>query len=164
LARCLLIGCGCRGQSLARELVRRGHAVRGTTREPSRTGAIEAAGAEPFLGDPDRVSTLARALDHVSVACVLLGSAGGSAQDVAALHGSRLQMLLQRTLDTTVHGVVYEAVGSVEAAILDRGAEIVREACVRSRIPYALLTADPGDHAVWVGAAAGAVDQLLGAT
>ena len=49
MARCLIIGCGCRGQMLARALVERGHAVRGTTRQPERVRDIEAAGAEPAV-------------------------------------------------------------------------------------------------------------------
>ena len=77
MARCLIIGCGCRGQMLARALVGQGHAVRGTTRRPERAAEILAAGAEPVVGDPDRLGTLVGALDHVSVAMILLGSARG---------------------------------------------------------------------------------------
>ena len=36
VARVLIVGCGCRGQALARELRAAGHAVRGTTRDPAR--------------------------------------------------------------------------------------------------------------------------------
>ena len=36
----LIIGCGGRGQALARDLVAAGHAVRGTTRSSARGGAI----------------------------------------------------------------------------------------------------------------------------
>ena len=79
MARCLIIACGCRGRGLARKLVGQGHAVRGTTRSPAGLAAIEAAGAEGLLGDPDVVGTLVRSFEHVSVACVLLGSAVGSA-------------------------------------------------------------------------------------
>ena len=60
--------------------------MRGTTRDPARRGAIEAAGAEPFVGDPDLVATLAPALEHVGVACLLLGSATGAPEHLAALH------------------------------------------------------------------------------
>ena len=34
MARVLIVGCGGRGQALARELAAAGHAVRGTTRSP----------------------------------------------------------------------------------------------------------------------------------
>jgi 3-hydroxyisobutyrate dehydrogenase-like beta-hydroxyacid dehydrogenase len=47
LARVLIVGCGCRGQALARELRAAGHAVRGTTRDAGKVAAIAAAGAEP---------------------------------------------------------------------------------------------------------------------
>jgi hypothetical protein len=159
--RCLIIGCGCRGRALARELRAGGHAVRGTTRNPSRRGEIEAAGAEAFVGDPDLVGTLAPALEHVGVACVLLGSAVAPREQLAALHGTRLDMLLERMLDTTVRGVVYEAAGSIDSEILRHGAERVRYACERSLIPYVLLSADPSDHTAWLRDAGAAVQQAL---
>lgn len=163
MARCLIIGCGCRGRSLARALHSGGYAIRGTTRDPNNRGRIEAAGAEPFVGDPNLVGTLAGAVDHVSVACILLGSAVGSAAQLTALHGSRLEMLLARMLDTTVRGVVYEAAGSVGPATLRTGATIVGTTCEGSSIPYELLAADPRQHASWLHAAADAVERLLGA-
>jgi nucleoside-diphosphate-sugar epimerase len=161
MARCLIIGCGCRGRSLARELIATGNAVRGTTRHPARAAEIEAIGAEAVVGDPDVVATLARSLEHVSVACVLLGSAHGSAEHLAALHGTRLEMLLTRMLDTTVRGIVYEAAGSVDRAVLDAGAALVRERCEDSRIPYALLNADPADSSAWTSAAVRGVESVL---
>jgi uncharacterized protein YbjT (DUF2867 family) len=158
LARCLIIGCGCRGQALTRELVARGHAVRATTRDPAHVPAIEAAGAEAIVGDPDRVATVAPAFEHVGVAVILLGSAAGSAETLSDLHGSRLDMLLLRMLDSTVRGIVYEAVGSVDSSILAAGAERVRAFCDGSRIPYALLDAYGGE---WPTGAADAVDEVL---
>ena len=89
---------------------------------------------------------------------VLLGSAVASREALAALHGSRLDMLLLRMLDSTVRGIVYEAVGTVDASILDAGAERVRAFCEGSRIPYALL--DDEDSA-WPEAAADAVESVL---
>ena len=161
MARCLIIGCGCRGRELTARLRQAGHAVRGTTRDPTRRAAIEAAGAEPFLGDPDRVATIAPALDHVGVMCLLLGCATGPPERLAALHGTRLEMLLQRMLDTTVRAVVYEAAGTVDADVLSAGAQRVRRACERSLIPYVLLGADPHDHAAWAAEAADAVQRAL---
>jgi uncharacterized protein YbjT (DUF2867 family) len=161
LARCLIIGCGCRGRLLAGELLTRGHAVRGTSRSAAGVAAIEGAGAEAVLGDPDRVGTLAAALDRVTVACALLGSAAGSPAQLAALHGTRLDMLLTRMIDTTVRGVVYEAAGTVDPGVLADGAALVRARCEDSRIPYVLLRADPIDHERWVAAAAAAVQSSL---
>jgi len=161
MARCLIVGCGCRGLALTRSLRAAGHAVRGTTRDPGRRAEIEAAGAEAYVGDPDRVATLGSALAQVGVACLLLGSASGTDVQLAALHSTRLDMLLERMLDTTVRGIVYETVGTVGPALLDAGAQRVRHACERSLIPYVLLDADPGDHAAWVQQAGGAVERAL---
>ncbi|MFZ0042213.1 MAG: NAD(P)H-binding protein [Solirubrobacteraceae bacterium] len=161
MARCLIVGCGCRGLELTRRLRAEGHAVRGTTRRPQRASEIEAAGAEAFVGDPDRVATLAPALAHVGVACLLLGSATGTQEQLAALHGTRLEMLLERMLDTTVRGIVYEEVGSVDPGLLREGAARVRHACERSLIPYVLLDADPADRGAWPDAAAAAVGHAL---
>jgi uncharacterized protein YbjT (DUF2867 family) len=158
VARCLIIGCGSRGQALTRELVARGHAVRATTRDPDRVAAIEAAGAEAIVGDPDRVATVAPAFEHVGVAVILLGSATGSPESLAALHGSRLDMLLLRMLDSTVRGIVYEATGSVDPSILGAAAERVRAFCEDSRIPYVLLD---GEDVGWPAGPADAVELLL---
>jgi nucleoside-diphosphate-sugar epimerase len=161
LARCLIIGCGCRGLSLAVRLGADGHTVRGTTRDRTRAQAIEAAGVDPYIGDPDRVATLAPALDHVTVACILLGSAAGSPERLAALHGTRLDMLISRMLDTTVRGIVYEGSGTVDGDVLREGARHVLAACEASMIPCALIEADPADHRRWLSDAQAAVNGLL---
>lgn len=147
--------------ALARELRAAGHAVTGTTRDPARCAEIEAAGAQPHVGDPDRVATIAPAFAHVGVALVLLGSAEGTRPELAALHGTRMEMLLERMLDTTVRAIVYERAGSVPEELLAAGAERVRYACERSLIPYGWLDADPADHPAWLAAAVAAVDQGL---
>ena len=162
MARCLIIGCGCRGHFLARALIDQGHAVRGTTRVEQRLASIQAAGVDPFLGDPDRVATITAAFEHVSVACVLLGRASGGRDRIEALHATRLRMLLARMLDTTVHGVVYEVAGTVDPGVLRRGAQIVAETCAESHTSYALLDVDPGVPKVWLRAATGAVASVLG--
>ena len=113
------------------------------------------------MGDPDVIATLARSFEHVSLACILLGSAVGGPEQLAALHGTRLEMLLTRMVDTTVRGVVYEAVGSVDRALLEAGAALVRERCGDARIPFGLLRADPADPGAWTGAAVDAVTRTL---
>lgn len=123
---------------------------------------IAAAGVEPHVGDPDRVATLAPALDHVTVACILLGSATGPPERIAALHGTRLAMLMTRILDTTVHGIVYESAGGAADDVLRTGAAHVAAACEGSLIPYVLLDADPSDHEQWLGEAHRAVNLILG--
>jgi uncharacterized protein YbjT (DUF2867 family) len=141
VARVLIVGCGCRGRELARTLVAAGHAVRGTTRDPARVDAIAAAGAEPYLGDPDRIGTLMDALTGVSVLVWLFGDVPD-----ADLHGGRLRMLFEKLVDTPVRGVVYEA-GTAA------GAAIARDAAERWRMPVEIVT---------TGGAREAVDRLLG--
>jgi nucleoside-diphosphate-sugar epimerase len=162
VARVLIVGCGCRGQALARELVAAGHAVRGTTRDPARFEAIRAAGAEPYQGDPDRIATLMDALTGVTVVCWLMASASGDAESVFALHDGRLRMLWEKLVDTPVRGVVYESAGTVDAAALVRGEAVARVSHETWRIPLEYLAADPADHAAWVAAGRTAVDRLLG--
>jgi 3-hydroxyisobutyrate dehydrogenase-like beta-hydroxyacid dehydrogenase len=158
LARCLIIGCGCRGLLLARELVRRGHPVRATTRDPLRVQQLAERGVEGVVADPDRIATLIPALEHVGAVGILLGSAVGTPEALAALHSTRLEMLLLRMLDTTVRGVVYEAVGTVDPAILAAGGERVRSFCDESRIPYELLD---DARLRWPADAADAIDRVL---
>ena len=142
MARVLIVGCGCRGRSLARALVAGGHAVRGTTRDPARAAAIAEAGAEPYVGDPDRIGTLMGALAGVTVICWLLGPA--PAPD---LHDGRLRMLFEKLVDTPVRGVVYER-GS------PAGEAIARDAAERWQIPVEVIA--PGADA------SAAVHRLLG--
>jgi nucleoside-diphosphate-sugar epimerase len=161
VARVLIVGCGCRGQALARGLTAAGHAVRGTTRDPARTAPIAAAGAEPYVGDPDRIGTLMDALPGVAIVCWLLGTASGDPERVAALHDGRLRMLCEKIVDTGVRGVVYEAAGSVSPGALARGAAVARDAHARWMIPLELLTSAPADSAAWLRDALAAVERLL---
>jgi threonine dehydrogenase-like Zn-dependent dehydrogenase len=161
VARCLIIGCGCRGQMLARALVGQGHAVRGTTRRPERAREIEAAGAESAVGDPDRLGSLVGALDHVSVALILLGSAGGNERALAELHGPRLQALLTKMIDSTIHGVVYEASGTVATDLLEAGRSATLAFGERARARVALLEADPADREGWLEEALSSVEAVL---
>jgi len=154
-----MVGGGCRGLQLARDLVADGHAVRAVTRSEERRAAIEAAGCECWIGDPDRIGTLRYALDNVTVLLWVLGTATGP--NVADLHGSRLRMMLEKVTDTTVRGVVYEAAGTVDPAALRSGAAELARARAQNEIPGALLEADPGAPEQWVAAAREAIGQLL---
>lgn len=162
MARVLIVGCGCRGQALARDLRAAGHAVRGTTRDPARTAAIAAAGAEPYVGDPDRVATLMEALGGVTVVCWLMGTATGDPERVAALHDGRLRMLWEKLVDTPVRGVVHEAAGPLPPEMLARGRAVAEVAHATWRIPLVVLEADPARHDAWRAAAGAAVAALLG--
>jgi hypothetical protein len=101
-------------------------------------------------------------IEGVAVVCWLMGGATGEPEAVAALHGPRLEALLERLVDTPVRGFVYEAVGAVQARRLEEGEQTALHAGRRYRLPVELLRADPSDHAGWVGAAAGAVAAVLG--
>jgi uncharacterized protein YbjT (DUF2867 family) len=143
-------------------MIARGHVVRGTTRDPARAQQIEEAGVEAVIADPDRIATVAPALEHVAVVCVLLGSAAGEPEQLEALHGTRLDMLLTRILDSPVRGIVYESAGTAGAQVLQGGAARVRAFCEDSRVPYALLDAAAADHRAWLAAALAAVERVLG--
>ena len=162
MARVLIVGCGCRGQALARDLRAAGHAVRGTTRDAGKAAAIAAAGAEPYVGDPDRVGTLMEALTGVTIVCWLMGTATGGAEQVAALHDGRLRMLWEKLVDTPVRGVVHEAAGPLPPDVLARGRAVAETAHATWRIPLEVVDADPADHDAWRAAAGAAVQRLLG--
>jgi nucleoside-diphosphate-sugar epimerase len=159
VARVLIVGCGCRGRALARELRAAGHTVRGTTRRPERLAEIEAAGAEAVVADPDRLGTLMAQLHGVSLLCWLMGTADAGA--AADLHGPRLRTLLERLVDTPVRGIVYEAGGSVAPELLAGGAASVREASVTWSIPAEVVEADPRDPDAWLSAMTAAVQGLI---
>ena len=163
MARVLIVGCGCRGQALARELVSAGHAVRGTTRTAQRANAISAAGAEPYVADPDRVGTLIGALEGTAIACWLLGSAVGDQAAVAQLHGPRLRSFCERLVDTGVRGLIYEAAGTATPDVLAGGVRLAAEASATWMIPMRVLDADPGVPEMWLRAARAEVDALLAA-
>ena len=162
MARVLIIGCGCRGMELAKALRADGHAVRGTTRSEERRAELEAVGVEPWIGDPDRIASVHYSMENATILIWALASAtGDDPERVAALHGTRLQMMLERTIDSTVRGVLYEAVGTLPDEVLAGGAAEVERACRKNEIPWAALGADPGDWADWVGSAKAGVDDLL---
>ena len=145
MARVLVLGGSShRALDLARDLTAEGHAVRAVTRSEANRERIEAAGAECWIGDPDVVGTIRYALENVTLLLHLLG-----ASDDEELHGSRLHMLLERTIDTTVRGMVYEA---------GRGRELVDRMAAYNEIPVRMLEHGAPD---WDAAARRAVAELL---
>jgi len=122
VARALIVGCGCRGRELGERLLADGWAVRGTSRREEGLAAIEAAGIEPALADPNRPGTILELVNDVAVLVLLLGNVSGGDEEVAAIHGPRLERLMEHLVETPVRGVVYEGTGA--------GAEIV---CTASR-------------------------------
>lgn len=163
MARALIIGCGCRGQALARALLEDGHQVRGTTREENRLARIEAAGAEAVVADPYRLATVTPLLAGVSVVVWPLGSATGTPDEIGAVHTTRLETLLTKLVDSGVRGLVYEASGDVRGDLLRAGAAQVKAAGEWFRMPVEVVEQDPADHAGWVDAMRGAVGRVLDA-
>jgi hypothetical protein len=109
------------------------------------------------VADPDRLATLVPALAGVSVVCWLMGSASGSPE----LHGERLETLMEHVVDTPVRGFVYEAAGSVDATLLEQGAQIVRTASQTWRIPSEIVTAVPAANEEWLEAMKAAIERVL---
>jgi uncharacterized protein YbjT (DUF2867 family) len=127
VARALIVGCGCRGRQLGERLLAEGWAVRGTSRREEGLEPIAAAGTEPALADPDRPGTILELVDDVAVLVLLLGNATGGEEELVAIHGPRLERLLEHLVETPVRGVVYEGT--------EAGEEIVRTASRTWRIP-----------------------------
>lgn len=134
---------------LGERLLADGWAVRGTSRSAEGLVAIEAAGIEPALADPDRPGTLLELVVDVAVVYYLLGSAQGEDELLDAIHRPRLERLMEHLVDTPVRGFVYEGMGSAPAGLLADGAEIVRTAGRTWRIPIVVVDADPGDPETW---------------
>jgi nucleoside-diphosphate-sugar epimerase len=155
MARVLIVGCGCRGQELARALAGGGHTVRGTTRNADRAAAIEAAGAEAVVADPDRLVTLMPAIEGVSVVCWLMGTAAGAEQ----LHGPRLESMLEHIVDTPVRGFVYETGGVGRPDAVATARRVART----YSMPVEVVDADPAEHDAWTTAMATAVERVLSA-
>jgi hypothetical protein len=124
VARILVVGAPGR----ARELASSGHVVE-----------------EATDADPDRLATITPLLDGVSVVCWLFGESGAE-----ALHGDRLESLVEYPVDTPVRGFVYE-----RSADHPRGEAVVGRAGETFRIPCVVVS--PGDD---LGEA---VRQVLGA-
>jgi hypothetical protein len=160
VARALIVGCGCRGRELGSELARVAWQVRGTSRNPAVRDQIEVAGLEAAPGDPARPGTILELCGDVAIVVWLLGSAGGEPEAVAAIHGPRLERLLEKLVDSPVRAFAYEAAGTVDRRVLEGGRRIVQSAGERWRIPVGFLTArreEPG----WAASSAAAVAGLL---
>jgi uncharacterized protein YbjT (DUF2867 family) len=124
-------------------LLEQGWEVRGTSRHERGLRLIEDAGIEPALAEPEQPGGLLELVGDVTAVYWLLGSATGSAENVEAIHGPRLERFLERLVETPVRRFVYEAAGSVDAAVLEKGASAVRQAAQTWRIPVEIV-GDPG--------------------
>ena len=150
MARALIVGCGCRGRALGKRLLAQGWQVRGTSRREEGLAQIEAAGIEPALADPADPASVLDLVADVTVVDWLLGSAQGEPEELSAIHGPRLDRLLERLVETPVRGFVYEMAGSVDPILLARGREAVEAASETWDIPVSFTFVDPGDHIGWI--------------
>ena len=120
---------------LGQQLVEDGWVVRGTSRRQEGLAAIESAGLEAALADPEQPGTLLELVADVADVYWLLGSAVGAAESLEAIHGPRLERFLERLVETPVRRFVYEAGGSVDPSVLARGRSTVEAASRTWRIP-----------------------------
>jgi nucleoside-diphosphate-sugar epimerase len=164
VARILILGGGSRALALSKRLHEESHAVRIVTRKPARRAEIEAAHAECFIGDPNRLATLRATVEHVTVVCWLLAGAAGDSSSLRELHGSRLEQFLRSLIDSGVRGFLYESSGTVAQGddAVARGEQIVLRETQRNAIPLRVLRADPSDRELWPARAAEAIAGLLG--
>jgi len=149
VARALIVGCGCRGRVVGKQLLREGWQVRGTSRYEDGLPAIEAAGIEPAIAHPAEPASVLDLVGDVTVVAWLLGSAEGQPEELSAIHGPRLDRVLQRLVETPVRGFVYDAGGSVDQILLARGREAVEAAADTWQIPVSILRVDPADYSTW---------------
>ena len=162
MARALIVGCGCRGRAVGRALVERGWQVRGTTRDPAHLAEIEAAGIEAVVADPDRIGTVLDQIEGVTLIFWLLAVVDGGSEALAALHGPRLERLLEEIVDTPVRGLVYELAEELTAADAGAAFAILSKAGESWRIPYEVVAADLDEHELWLEGMLGAAKELIG--
>lgn len=163
MARALIVGCGCRGRELGRALIADGWVVRGTTRDEAGLPAIAGDGIDAVIADPDRIADVLDAVEGVALIFWLLGSAAGDPEAVAALHGARLERLLEEIVDTPVRGFVYEATGDLEPEVLVGAFEALRNAGERWRIPFEVVDADLAEPGQWLEGMRAAAAALISA-
>ena len=156
MARALIVGCGCHGRALGVALAERGWVVRGTSRGQEGAAAIEAAGIEPAVADPDQIGTVLDAIEGVSLIYWLFGRV--AAPD---LHGPRLERLLAEIVDTPVRALVYELNEELEPGDAAAAFAALRSANERWRIPFEVVAAERGTDN-WLEGMTAAAAELVG--
>jgi uncharacterized protein YbjT (DUF2867 family) len=162
--RALIVGCGCRGRAVGQRLLAKGWQVRGTSRHREGMALIDQAGIEPALADPAEPSSVLELVGDVSIVVWLFGSAEGSEEELAALHGPRLDRVLERLVETPVRGFVYDGKGSVDPILLARGKESVEAVSATWNLPVCCLLVDPRDDVTWNDPMEIWIDSAFGGT
>jgi hypothetical protein len=80
---------------------------------------------------------------------------------VAAIHGPRLEGLLERLVDSPLRGFAYEGAGTADRRALAAGAAVARAAAERWQIPVEIVDTGPSDHAAWLDAMIAATERLV---
>ena len=161
MARALIVGCGCRGRELGSRLAADGWAVRGTSRHDEGVAAIRDAGLEAAVADPSMPGSILDLVGDVAVVHWLLGSAAGPEDEIEALHGQKLERILERLVDTPVRGFVYEAAGTVRKDSLRGGGALLARAAATWHIPVEEVRADPGEPAEWAAEMVAATGRVV---
>jgi len=134
---------------VGKRLLKAGWEVRGTSRREAGLFEIEEAGIEPMLADPADPASILDLVADVAVVAWLLGSAEGSDEGLAAIHGPCLERVLERLVETPVRGFVYDVRGSVDPILLAHGEELVEAAGETWRLPFSCIFVDPRDEETW---------------
>ncbi len=162
MARALIVGCGCRGRLVGKRLLDEGWEVRGTSRTEDGLGAIREAGIEPALADPLQPHTILEMVGDVAIVFWPFASAKGPPEELSAIHGSRLERLMERLIETPVRGFVYEMKGTVDPILLEHGSEVLEAAGDTWRVGISCVFVDPRDPHDWAEIMAGAAMNLVG--
>jgi hypothetical protein len=161
VARALIVGCGCRGRLLGRRLLAAGWEVRGTSRGEDGLATIGEAGIEPALADPLHPHTVLDLVGDVTIVLWPLASAQGPPEELSAIHGPRLERLMERLIETPVRGFVYEMRGTVDPILLEHGSEVLEAAGDTWRVGISCVFVDPQDPHDWAEIMAGAATSLV---
>lgn len=161
MARALIVGCGCRGRMVGKRLLAQGWEVRGTSRSEDGLAAIDEAGIEPAFADPLQPHTVLELVGDVAIVFWLFASAEGPAEELSAIHGPRLERLMERLVETPVRGFVYEMKGTVDPILLEHGSEVLEAAGDTWRVGISCVLVDPRDLHVWAEVMAGAATSLV---
>jgi uncharacterized protein YbjT (DUF2867 family) len=156
VARALIVGCGCCGRELGAALQDAGWVVRGTSRSEAGAAAIEAAGIEAQVADPGRIATVLDAIEGVSLIYWMFGTVAEP-----ALHGPRLERLLEEIVDTPVRALVYELNDELEPDAAAAAFGALRSANERWRIPFEVVAAERGTDS-WLQGMVDAARELVG--
>lgn len=161
VARALIVGCGCRGRLVGKRLLAEGWEVRGTSRTEDGLAAIREAGIEPALADPLHPHTVLELVGDVAVVLWVFASAKGPPEELSAIHGSRLERLMERLIETPVRGFVYEMKGTIDPILLEHGSEVLEAAGDTWRVGISCVFVDPRDPRDWAEIMTHATVDLL---